>query len=94
MILLIALFDDIFMNIIVPWVGLVSRGPMVTVGFFQPIYGVGGVRLSNWGQTHIQLRCRSMLIALAWVAGGGLLLWAGSGWPAICEQIIISQISR
>ena len=50
MILLITLFDNIYMNIIVPWVGLVGWGPTVTIGFFGPIRGVGG--LSDWGQTN------------------------------------------
>ena len=55
-ILLIALFDNIFRNIIIPWVGLIGRGLTVTVGFFQPIHGVRGLCLSDWGRTNIQLR--------------------------------------
>ena len=52
---------------------------MVTVGFFGPIRGVGYVHLSDWGRTDIQLRHMNVLIALAWVAGGGC--WS------LCEPV-------
>ena len=84
--------SNIFVNIIILWVGLISQGPMVTIGFFRPIHGFRGLHHSDWGQTNIWLRCESMLIALAWVACGGSLPWAVASWLTVREWIVIGQI--